>query len=338
MMVLKKIIILLFILLLGQISDSSNDIKEKILRHCKDNAQEIEEKIVQLTQESLQTKKLLDGCHHVYLDIGTNIGIQIRKLYEPKKYDAAPVHDIFNKYFHRNIEDLNSTLPYICAIGIEPNPNHEQKLKKLNVAYNKCNWNVKVWTQTAASNHEGRGEFISDNNFPMLELGGTIFDRSKVYGTKLDTESMQHFVRGRSVKDNENRIEGDNIQLIRLATFINEEVGQRQLPKNIDEKTLGKPSVVMKLDIEGSEVEVIEDLIMQGSLQYIDVMLVEYHTRLAKTEDKKKPFKDIKDIISKIGELSEYLNKHRENKVHSLKVLEFDDETYAMSDYSLPVC
>ena len=61
MMVFKKIIILLFILLLGQISDSSNDIKEKILRHCKDNAQEIEEKIVQLTQESLQTKKLLDG-------------------------------------------------------------------------------------------------------------------------------------------------------------------------------------------------------------------------------------------------------------------------------------
>ena len=66
------------------------------------------------------------------------------------------------------------------------------------------------------------------------------------------------------MKDNENRIEGDDIQLIRLASFINEEVGQRQLPKNIDEKILGKPSVVMKLDIEGSEVEVIEDLIMQG--------------------------------------------------------------------------
>ena len=79
-------------------------------------------------------------------------------------------------------------------------------------------------------------------------------------------------------------------------------------------------------------------LYILGSLKYIDVMLVEYHTRLAKTEDKKKPFKDIKDIISKIGELSQYLNKHRENKVHSLKVLEFDDETYAMSDYSLPVC
>ena len=52
--------------------------------------------------------------------------------------------------------------------------------------------------------------------------------------------------------------------MIRLATFINEVVGQRKLPKNIDEKILGKPSVVVKLDIEGSEVEVIEDLIMQG--------------------------------------------------------------------------
>ena len=65
MMVLKKIIILLFILLFGQISDSLNDVKEKILRHCKDNAQEIEEKVVQLTQESLQTEKLLDGTYTI---------------------------------------------------------------------------------------------------------------------------------------------------------------------------------------------------------------------------------------------------------------------------------
>lgn len=29
-------------------------------------------------------KNELDGCYHVYLDIGTNVGIQIRKLYEPR--------------------------------------------------------------------------------------------------------------------------------------------------------------------------------------------------------------------------------------------------------------
>ena len=52
--------------------------------------------------------------------------------------------------------------------------------------------------------------------------------------------------------------------MIRLANFINKVVGQRKLPKNIGEKILGKPSVVVKLDIEGTEVEVIQDLIMQG--------------------------------------------------------------------------
>ena len=25
----------------------------------------------------------LDGCYHVYLDVGANVGIQIRKLFEP---------------------------------------------------------------------------------------------------------------------------------------------------------------------------------------------------------------------------------------------------------------
>ena len=46
------------------------------------NLQDTEEKLVPLTpesDESLPTEKFLDGCHHVYLDIGTNIGIQVRK-------------------------------------------------------------------------------------------------------------------------------------------------------------------------------------------------------------------------------------------------------------------
>ena len=47
----------------------------------------------------------------------------------------------------------------------------------------------------------------------------------------------------------------------------------------------------MKLDIEGSEVEVVEDLIMQGSLQYLDVMMVEFHTWMA--TGKKMPLKNM---------------------------------------------
>ena len=55
--------------------------------------------------------------------------LQIRKLYEPAKYESALIHPVFLEYFHRNVTELSSSLPYICAIGFEPNPNHEQMLK-----------------------------------------------------------------------------------------------------------------------------------------------------------------------------------------------------------------
>ena len=40
--------------------------------------QETGEKLDPLTSD-LPIEKFLDGCHHVYLDIGTNIGIQVSK-------------------------------------------------------------------------------------------------------------------------------------------------------------------------------------------------------------------------------------------------------------------
>ena len=57
---------------------------------------------------------------------------------------------------------------------------------------------------------------------------------------------------------------GVPVQLIRLAKLIKDEVGNRKLPNDVDVNIHGEPTVVMKIDIEGSEVEVIEDLIMQG--------------------------------------------------------------------------
>ena len=32
---------------------------------------------------------LADGCWHVYLDVGSNIGVQVRKLFEPERYGGA---------------------------------------------------------------------------------------------------------------------------------------------------------------------------------------------------------------------------------------------------------
>ena len=43
--------------------------------------------------------RMLDGCYHVYLDMGTNVGIQIRKLYQPHLFPKAGVLPLFDKYF-----------------------------------------------------------------------------------------------------------------------------------------------------------------------------------------------------------------------------------------------
>ena len=45
------------------------------------------------------SKHFLDGCHHVYLDMGTNTGVQIRKLYQPHLFPNASVLPIFDKFF-----------------------------------------------------------------------------------------------------------------------------------------------------------------------------------------------------------------------------------------------
>ena len=44
-------------------------------------------------------KNFLDGYRHVFLDLGTNTGVQIRKLYEPHLFPNASVLPIFDKFF-----------------------------------------------------------------------------------------------------------------------------------------------------------------------------------------------------------------------------------------------
>ena len=56
----------------------------------------------------------LDGCLHVFIDLGSNRGLQIRKLYEPNTFPLAPVLPLYQKFFGRP-EDRN--LQEICSVG-----------------------------------------------------------------------------------------------------------------------------------------------------------------------------------------------------------------------------
>lgn len=103
-----------------------------------------------------------DGCWHVYLDVGSNIGVQVRKLFEPHLYPGALVLDLFESRFH--IDRLkpvpltvinphfthNTNLTsHICAFGWEPNPQHTDWLHILEIAYHQNGWRTKFLTETA---------------------------------------------------------------------------------------------------------------------------------------------------------------------------------------------
>ena len=108
---------------------------------------------------------ILDGCHHVYLDMGSNMwdtkqrttpissnprGIQIRKVYEPKLFPHAAMLPIFDnqvikkRCLQHESQSKNPRLRpgAVCSVGWEPNPAFTPVLASLEGAYNRCGWKV----------------------------------------------------------------------------------------------------------------------------------------------------------------------------------------------------
>ena len=75
----------------------------------------------------------LSQCTDIYMDLGSNIGVKIRKLFEPERYTVEderqkPVMDLCNEKF--GLPDMRKKNPGLCALGFEPNPVHYQRFKK----------------------------------------------------------------------------------------------------------------------------------------------------------------------------------------------------------------
>ena len=52
------------------------------------------------------------------------------------------------------------------------------------------------------------------------------------------------------------------------------------------------PTVLMKMDIEGSEVDVLPDLLWSGAMYHIDTALIEFHTRLTRDQFRNRVLED----------------------------------------------
>ena len=118
--------------------------------------------------------RLHEGCKDVFLDVGANIGVQIRKLFEPELYPAAKMHRKFDKWFGDANPGRRKTT---CVIGFEPNPKHEHRLRKLVKFYVEQGLGV-LFFMAAVSNVNGTAQFMS-NNSPRMEAGSIQFGNSR---------------------------------------------------------------------------------------------------------------------------------------------------------------
>ena len=272
----------------------------------------------------LEYSNILDGCYHVYLDVGSNLGIQVRKLFEPSLYPKAKINRYFNILFGNDTvrkHELKENDKYICAVGFEPNSKLSSYLKEIETSYNKCGWRVKFLTETAVSDHYESAQFYSDGEYHKYEWGGGILPHALIRTAKDD-----------SVNDNYAKV-----NVIRLSDFLKYVVGKRRIPV-VDKKSSRKPPrVVMKIDIEGSEIETIPDILFSGGFEHINILMMEWHAFIQIKEERKQATEILENIIESMSNYSRVMEDELGRK-HAFRLLNVDDETYHTSKYDLPKC
>jgi len=210
-------------------------------------------------QEPVQTRRTLlaDGCTHVYLDVGSNIGVQVRKLYQPGEYVNAKVLPVFDVWFGPpEFRAQPSERTGLCAFGFEANPLHAERLRGLEAAYQKQGWRVHFFAPVAVTaKSEGNVTFhlggAQDNHY----WGGNVNVRAKK-----NTGGSGDFT----------------VPTFSLADFIETHINPRALGPHA---LLSKPAVVMKMDIEGSEYSVLREMTRRHLMcaDVISAALLEWH-------------------------------------------------------------
>jgi hypothetical protein len=249
-----------------------------------------------------------DGCQYVYLDVGTNVGVQIRKLYEPELYPGAKILSFFDELFEKDRKHLFS----LCAVGFEPNIHHTSKLNALEAAYSAKGWRVKIFTETAVSMVDGNATFFFDRvaRPEQHEWGASLIPWHKSMGTTSENDPEEDKIQ-------------TTVRTMDFAKYLLENVARRRINEMLNH------SVLMKLDIEGSEHTILPHLIMTGSLCSINKIFLETHRWGAVK------FPDGSSDGQFLSFFKQFVSSYNVTSC-STSILDVDDESYRDSDFPLP--
>lgn len=199
------------------------------------------------------SNRLADGCHHVFLDVGANVGVHGRFLFEPEIYNETMIAgDIFNQEFGTRRDNRD-----FCVFAFEPNPAHKQRLEQVSAVYKAMGWRYE-FIPAGIGDKDGNMTFYHLHDERFNEWGFTTMRDKDPIGFPGQEE---------------------HIPVIRLARWLQEEVHNRVAPSKIfGEYNSSEPKVVMKFDVEGLEFVVLPDLLVSGALcNTVDFVFGEFH-------------------------------------------------------------
>ena len=247
----------------------------------------------------------VSGCKFLFLDVGSNRGTHIRKLFEPHLYETAPYLKIFDGMFgNASFRSQPSSVTGLCAIGIEPNPRWAQRFTQIEKAYHTMGWKVK-WLRKGVSNCTTNITFWGDAAGKSSDVG---FSTSHKDSKKIKTVWVPV-----------------SVQTVVFAELL--EKIHLTIP---DSKKL------IKMDVEGSEYEVLEQMLEKQLLckTRIDKMSIEWHLNKLMGEYNvkfdQKTVERYRHIEQKLG------NGGSCSEGEATEVTGLDDESFFMDGRPLP--
>jgi len=113
----------------------------------------------------------LQTCKSIFLDLGSNNGVNIRKMYEPEKYGGAKLLPYLNEVFGQpKTRRGPASKSGLCALGLEPNPAHHERLRMVEQSYLSQGWRVHFYPLAAWSKEGSLPLNMTGKKEPATEL------------------------------------------------------------------------------------------------------------------------------------------------------------------------
>lgn len=268
---------------------------------------EVQAAAVAFSKYQYKLNKLnLTGCRKLFLDIGSNVGVHSRQVFEGARYTKSKLRATFARIFgDESRRSLPSELSGVCSIGFEANPRIASRLGDIENAYKQKGWKAFFIAPLAVG--DKRKSIVLSQDKSKTSHGSSIANRTH------ETDRAWEKV---------------TIPMFDFEEFMEQYIIPRRKAGEIE-------TVFAKMDIEGAEFLVIPKMLAgQGMCKSkgIDVMTIEWHDAANRWNhigvvppdciqcDKKSVLKAIK--------------AHTRCKLAD--VVDVDDEAYAFDPIPLP--